>query len=243
MATHLAWTGLINARDLVGTPTADGSRRIRPGALMRAESPHPLDAVGWQVVADHGVRTAIDLRSGFERAAGPYGSAAAIAGIEVVVPAFEDGLLEDPEFLDWAQTGVLGCALYYPRFLERWPDRTAAAVRAAARARPGGLLLHCVGGRDRTGLLTALLLRVAGVGVDRVVDDYLLTDERYAAAGEWFGDGRVEVEARLYAERATTARAFVTDLLAELDVERYLRGAGVDAADLDAIRARLLEAA
>ena len=54
--------------------------------------------------------------------------------------------------------------LYYRDALKRWPERHAAAISAIARAQPGGVLIHCKRGVDRTGIMTLLLL--AAVGVD-----------------------------------------------------------------------------
>ena len=49
----------------------------------------------------------------------------------------------------------------YLIFLERFKDNVAASLRAVAHAPAGGVVVHCVGGKDRTGLLTAFLLHLA----------------------------------------------------------------------------------
>src|SRR5206468_8651090 len=66
----------------------------------------------------------------------------------------------------------------YLIFLERFNENVAAAIRAVANAPEGGVVIHCAGGKDRTGLLTAFLLHLAGVGTDEIAADYALSEER-----------------------------------------------------------------
>ena len=75
----------------------------------------------------------------------------------------------------------------YLIFLERFRDNVAAAVRAVAHAPEGGVVIHCVGGKDRTGLLAAFLLHLAGVADDEIAADYALSEERLLPRHEaWF---------------------------------------------------------
>ena len=232
---HLDWPGLHNVRDLGGLPTRNGGE-IRPGALVRSEGLDRLDPAGWDLLHGHGVRTVVDLRSDFEIGAAPYAPSGELA---VVQTRWEEGLLADPEFADWATTGLLSTCLYYRRFLERWPDRTAATVRAVAEAAPGGVLVHCAAGRDRTGLITALLLSLAGVPDDLIVTDYLISDARILA-GDPDHQAIIDAESALFAAVGTTPAAEITGLLQAVDVATYLRDAGLPAADLDRLRARLV---
>jgi protein-tyrosine phosphatase len=226
----LDWDGAVNARDLGGLP-ATGGRTTRRGAFVRAASPQGLSRAGWAALRAHGVRTCVDLRSSFEVRAHPY--AVPDGGVARVAVPWEEGLLDDPEFRSWSESGLLAGALYYEPFLRRWPERTAAVVRSVAAAGPGGVLYHCQGGRDRTGLLTILLLALAGVPAEVIVEDRF----RLRVAPD---DGQRAVEEALYAAAGTTGEATVLALLAELDVEDYLRAAGVEAEVLAGLRDRLL---
>ena len=67
---QLDWDGCFNVRDMGGLPTISGAR-TRPGAAVRADSLNKLTDHGWAALLDHGVRTVIDLRNDFERAAEP----------------------------------------------------------------------------------------------------------------------------------------------------------------------------
>jgi protein-tyrosine phosphatase len=230
---HLDWAGCCNIRDLGGLPTTAG-RLTRRGALVRADSLDRLTAAGWAALWAYGIRTVVDLRHADERAAG----AARPPGLTTVpVP------LEDPDDRAFGQAfGHLGgTPLYFQPFLTRQPGRVAAALTAVARAAPGGVLIHCGAGRDRTGLVTLVLLALAGVAPEAIAADYALSAARLRpllARLDRLGD-----EARIreqLAEAGTTAEAAILATLAALDSAAYLRGAGVSDADLAALRARLL---
>ncbi|MFC7105989.1 tyrosine-protein phosphatase [Nonomuraea rubra] len=95
-------------------------------------------------------------------------------------------------------------------------------------------------GRDRTGLIAILLLALAGVAPEDILDDYERSATRLSALYALLGqpDDAVRVRARLEAA-GTTTTAVVTELLAGLDVEERLRAGGLTAAELDALRERL----
>ena len=107
-------------------------------------------------------------------------------------------------------------------------ERCAAAITAVAHAGPGGILVHCVGGRDRTGLVTLLLLALVGVPAEEIAADYVLSAERlrglFVAWGVEDQGPRIR---QVLARRGTTAREVLLATLAGLDVTAYLRSAGV----------------
>jgi protein-tyrosine phosphatase len=205
---------------------------------VRADALSRLSDVGWAALHAHGVRTVVDLRNHDEL--GPD-AAAGRAGLETVhVPL--DGA-EDAEFwAPWRSTPAFGTPLYYGPHLERFPERSARAVAAVAGARPGGVVVHCGIGRDRTGLVSALLLALAGVEPEAIADDYALSSPRVGLLLAELGepDHVPEVEAFLAGEGTTGARLIVA-LLREVDVEATLRAGGLGDDDVAALRARLLE--
>ena len=93
-----------------------------------------------------------------------------------------------------------------------------------ARAEPGGVLIHCVGGKDRAGQLAMLLLALAGVAAEEIAADYVAS-----------GDD----QAGFLAGRGTSSTEVIRSTLAGFDVERYLLASGVRAEDLAALRQRL----
>jgi protein-tyrosine phosphatase len=179
----------------------------RRGALVRSDAVDRLSPDGWDALRAHGVRTIIDLRNDDERDAG-----SAPEGVEVVhIPL--DGLDEDPEFwVDWMHGPQFGTPLYYGPFLQRFPERIERVLDAIQQAEPGGVLFHCVGGRDRTGFVAIVLLAIARVGPELIADDYV----RGAELAHTY-DPTLE---EFLAERGTSARELVTELVASLDHDR-----------------------
>jgi hypothetical protein len=230
---HLDWDGCFNVRDLGGMAAA-GGRRTRWGAVVRADAVDRLSADGWVALHEHGVRTVIDLRNDDELE--PDVAARPSTLITRHVPL--DGI-EDSEFWDhWKQQAP---PMYYGPFLGRFPARVVEVLTTIAGARGGGVLIHCVGGRDRTGLISMMLLALAGVAAEDIADDHALSTARlvalYARSGE--PDQGAIIDEFLRRE-GTTARALILDTLGALDVESYLRSAGLADDDLVAIRNRLL---
>ncbi len=241
----LVWDGCLNVRDLGGLATEDGEE-TRFGSVIRADSVGLLSHDGWQTLADAGVTRIVDLRQQFEAVDDPPRELA----IEVVdVPIFED--LDDE---DWATVEGLAAAaptnaesqrLVYLHFLERARRRFVAAVAAVAGAPDGAVVVHCHGGKDRTGIVVALLLRLAGVPINEIATDYALSGERLRPRHEeWFASAESDEErARIERIAATPAEAMKAVLEAIEEqyggVRRYLLDGGLPSDLLEAARRRL----
>jgi protein-tyrosine phosphatase len=113
---------------------------------------------------------------------------------------------------------------------------------AVALAQPCGVVIHCRLGRDRTGIVTLLLLALADVTPDEIASDYELSNIRLRPRWVELGEEDQSAWAEKRLGRAnTSARALILATLASLDVDAYLRAGGLGDDDLSAIRARLLE--
>jgi protein-tyrosine phosphatase len=234
---HLDWGGCYNARDLGGIPTADG-RETRWGAVVRSDCPRDLTEPGWAALRAHGIRTLVDLRDDDERG---DGDAPGAAGLTTVHVPLDD--VADTEFWTWCRDEDLdGTPMYYLPFLERdgKRERCVAAVAAVANAEPGGVVVHCGIGRDRTGLVSLLLLALVGVAADDIAADYELSEPRLAPLRALLGVPESKTADHVLASKGTTARSVIRDLLAEVDVEAYLRAGGLGENELAAVRSRLL---
>jgi protein-tyrosine phosphatase len=243
-ARDLAWDGLLNARDLGGHPTEDGGE-TRWGQVVRADSVRQLSDDGWKAVVDYGIRTVVDLRSDEELAADPPAELPVDA---VHVPFFD----EDPKVFEEVEEASVRATSHaeatrevYLIFLEHFRRNVAAAIRAVGQAPAGGVVVHCQGGKDRTGLVTAFLLRVAGVAIGEIAADYALSEQRLRTRHQkWFAAAADEAElARLHRIAATPETSMV-EVLEELErrygsIEGYLRAGGATDEDLERARARL----
>jgi protein-tyrosine phosphatase len=166
----LAVDGLVNLRDLGGLPTASGATTL-PGRLLRSESPHSLRDAGLRALLDLGVSTVVDLRTTAERERRPNELAA--AGVTIVhAPIFTD----EEEYPDHLATA----AEVYCWWLRERGSGVAMAMRAVADSASTPILVHCHAGKDRTGVVIALVLRLAGVPTGPIADDYAISGVQLA---------------------------------------------------------------
>ena len=245
----LAWEGCLNVRDLGGHRTADGGE-TRYGAIVRADSVRQLTDAGWQAAVDYGIRTVVDLRGDHELEADPP----AELPVEVLhVPFMEqnEAAFEEVEAVARAAGEAAGDDVarrtrdVYLVFLEHFEQNVAAGLRAVAHAPEGGVVVHCVGGKDRTGLLTALLLHLAGVDAQQIGADYGLSEERLRPRHDvWIAEAETEAERERLRRVLQSPATSMVGVLQELEkrygsVEGYLRSAGVMDEELELARARL----
>lgn len=235
-ARCLSWEGCYNVRDLGGLPTTDGYE-IRWGAVVRSEAPHLLTADGWSALHDHGIRTIVDLRNDVEIKPDVVPRPASLPIVRQPLDAAEDA-----EFWDrWATGGQFGTPLYYRPFLDRFPHRIAGVLSAIAHARPGGVLVHCAVGRDRTGLVTLVLLALLGVAPEDIAADYVLSTHRLALMFARLGqeDPGPVIDGFL-ARQGTSAAEIIISTVTSFNVDAYLQAAGLRDEDLAVLRERLL---
>lgn len=244
----LVWDGLLNVRDLGGHPTEDGGE-TRFGSIVRADSVRQLSDEGWEALVDYGIKTVVDLRANEELEADPPSE----LPVEVRhVPFMETDrndwqqIEEELEAAVKAAPDVAGATRdVYLIFLERFAQNVAAAIRAVASAPEGGVVIHCAGGKDRTGLLTAFLLHLAGVGTDEIAQDYALSEERLRSRHEqWLAEAQSEEERERLQRISRTPADSIKGVFAELErrygsVESFLRHAGLTDDELSQARARL----
>jgi hypothetical protein len=217
-------------------PTLDG-RETHWGVIVRSDNLDHLTPAGWSALQAHGIRTIVDLRNDDERQAGVTPPPAGLTTVHLPLEDYADTAF----WQKWRDTSLFVTPLYYQAFLSRYPERCAAVIAAVAQARSGGVLVHCGVGRDRTGLISLLLLALAGVAPADIASDYELSavclPPRFAALGEE-DDGPLSQE--LLARENTSARAVILATLGSFEVGSYLRSAGLSQAELEAVRTRLL---
>ena len=235
---ELSWEGCLNVRDLGGQPTEDGNE-TRFGVVVRADSVRRLSDRGWAALVAHGVRTIVDLRWQSELEADPPRE----LPVEVVhVPLL--GVRHDAAELAFLRSATSQHQAYVG-MLEGFGPGFALAVTAVAQAPEGGVLVHCQAGKDRTGLVVALLLRLAGVDAETIAADYALSGARLADVLErWIAEGADEEERAHRRLTSETPAEAMLEVLAELErrngsVREYLLAAGAQPDDLDRVRARL----
>jgi protein-tyrosine phosphatase len=240
----LGWDGCLNSRDLGGYPTNDG-RETRWGAVVRSDRLGDLTAAGQDALVAHGIRTIVDLRTPNELRSypNPFADPAHLGGHGI---SYVNISLVDPGVGSREHFATL--ADDYVDMLESFASSIARIMTTIADAPAGGIVIHCMAGKDRTGITSALLLDLVGVARETIGADYALTDECLRPANEdWLANGpgtRAEREAILtkYAPLATVILAALDHLDTRYGgTEPYLRAHGVTETQIGRIRERLLE--
>ncbi|CAM2943348.1 tyrosine-protein phosphatase [Saccharomonospora xinjiangensis] len=177
--------GAVNVRDVGGIPTDDGEKIAR-GRLLRSDNLQNLSPTDVNFLVEHvRLSTVVDLRSPAEvTSEGP----APLTRIDRVLHV-NHSLLPEHGFAATAEAllvrrkrekerypGDPSCA-HYLGYVEHRPDSIVAALRAVNRS-AGAALVHCAAGKDRTGVVVAFALTVAGARREDIIRDYAATGER-----------------------------------------------------------------
>lgn len=237
-------SGVHNIRDLGGHPLTGGGH-TREGAFLRGDAMRGLDTDGLRAILDAGLRTIVDLRSHAEVAEAPN----PLAGHDDVIyhhlPLY-DGLATI-DAMAMGHPDGFDMGLRYRASLSECGPAFASALRLLAGAEDGTTLFHCTAGKDRTGLIAALLLGHAGVGRDALVADYARTAT--------FGAGLIDVlRARArdrgsdpaHSERVLGSKPETMEATWDWFIDthgsatEYMRWIGLGDGELEALRARLV---
>ncbi|HYL72127.1 MAG TPA: tyrosine-protein phosphatase [Candidatus Dormibacteraeota bacterium] len=171
-ARQLQFPNLLNARDLGGHPTLDGAQ-TRWRSLLRADDLAQLTPQGLRALAAYGVQSVLDLRWPEEAAQYPSPIPAALPEVHYQ----RISLLTHTED-EWRLRGrEVAKELWKCAVLEHVRFELHRVLSAIAAAPPGPLLFHCVAGKDRTGLIAALLLALADAAPQAIAADYSLSSE------------------------------------------------------------------
>jgi len=243
-ARTLDWDGCHNVRDLGGLPLAAGGE-TRYGVVVRADSLCRLTAAGWAQALDYGVRRLVDLRFDIEIAR----DREAVPPVEVVhVSLF--GPHDPRKDREWeANTRSASdlTAVYTDLYVKAIDQRSTEIARVVNAVADNGacIAVHCFAGKDRTGIVAALLLSLAGVEDADILEDFTASDQGVLRlCADWIESAEDDAE-RLYRTRVViapgAAMAAMLDHVTERwgGAERYLLAHGVEPDALDALRVRL----
>jgi protein-tyrosine phosphatase len=254
----MAWIdleGAVNVRDVGGTPTADGGETVYR-RLLRSENLQELTPGDIALLVDDiGVTTVVDLRSTRElMTEGP----APLDAVDGVQHAHHPVL---KEFLDASDTVAAALLLtaqqedaerypddlmagHYLGYLENRPEEVVGALRSIVTA-PGAAIVHCAAGKDRTGVVVALALTIAGVEPEVIVADYVATNERIEQIIDRLSRAKMyrnvtDKPIRAHEARAETMRAFLEQLDVRYGgVQKWLADNGFTADEVARLRDRL----
>jgi len=231
----IEFPNLLNARDLGGYPTTDGTH-TRWRSLLRADDLSQLSAEGLAALADYGVRTVLDLRWPEEAARHPSPLPAGLPDVHYV----RISLLTHTEDEWRLRSRDAAKELWKCAVLEHVRHELHHVLSFIAAAPPEPLLFHCVAGKDRTGLVAALLLALADVTPEAIARDY-------SASSENLRDGYLkryaDTEPARILEALRCPEEGAHNMLAFLErsggVRAYLEQIGLRQDEIERLRARL----
>ena len=188
---HIRLDESVNFRDLGGYETAEG-KRLRWRTLFRADGLSRLTDNDRGIVRRLGVATVIDLRTTSELEGGRF----PVEDIPVAfhhLPLLDE--LPDPDRFNLAP-GMLSSS--YRHMVDNAGPQIAEVLSILARPGAHPAIVHCTAGKDRTGVLIAVLLGLLGVSDDIIVEDYALSAMAMARLREKltarYPDGRETIE-------------------------------------------------
>ena len=230
---HLKFAGTYNFRDTGGYPTRIPVGTIRWRTLFRSDSPHRLSETDRASLIESGLRTAVDLRQAEELAEAPSAFATSPHVAYRHVPLLND----TPAMPEVLPTLVE----IYRGILDDRGEQVGAVL--AALATPGALpaVVNCTAGKDRTGLIVALMLGLAGVPEETIVADYALSGA--CLAGVYLDEARQRAEEQgfSYDLLVQCDPGFMRATLAHLKIryggiEAYVRATGLGDAEISQLR-------
>jgi protein tyrosine/serine phosphatase len=248
--------GAVNVRDVGGLPTEDGGQTVY-GRLLRSENLQELSAADVGKLVDGiGVTTVVDLRTTAEvelEGPGPLDAVPSVRHTHYpVLPelgsrtdAVAEALLLKKREEDLSRfPDDLMCG-HYLGYLEDRPEEVTGALRTIATSQ-GASIVHCAAGKDRTGVIVALALTVAGVEPEAIVADYLATAERMDAIIERLARSRTYSSdvtsrpVRAHLPREETMKSFLEQLHVRYGgLPRWLAGHGFTDDDAGQLYAKL----
>ena len=233
--------GLYNVRDLGGYPGTAG-RLVRRGMLFRSSSLHRLsDPEAW---GDFGARCVVDLRYDRERNAFPLPD---FIVDDTHAPLLPDHWRSDPEAKEGPAETFLSSVFH--EILSQGRDSIREILSALASPDSYPAVFFCMAGKDRTGVLAAIVLSLLGVRDEDIVDDFELSGEEVVALVDYLRT-REDFENHPMMnqpERILRApRGAMEQFLAEVDVRYgglrgYVRTLDIDDKTVEALQSILLE--
>jgi len=235
---RLDFPALLNARDLGGYPTTDGAR-TRWRSLVRSDDLSQLTLDGLEALSRYGIETVVDLRWPDEVAANPSPVARELQHIR-----YEPVSLCTATQDEWRsrRTGSEAKEHWNRAMLEHLRAEVRTVLEIVATASPRPVLFHCVAGKDRTGVIAALLLALADVVPEAIAYDYA---ESFANLRDGYLQRYADADADAIIEALQCPEQGVHNMMAYLErfggARGYLEAIGMADEDITRLRARLRE--
>jgi protein-tyrosine phosphatase len=237
---NVTFSSAYNFRDVGGYAGLDG-RTVRWRRLFRADSLHRLKGTDWETFAELGVRSVIDLRRTFE--VEQFGRVPEAEGLRYFNPVLEHIDWKDVPHPEGTQHDRW-LADRYLNFLADGQAGLSTALRVIADPDAAPVVVHCMAGKDRTGVVCALTLSLLGVSDEDIARDYAMTEVAMRRLTEYLRAKNPEViegQDHMFDSPLEAMMVFLADVRTlHGSVEKYVRQIGVSAEQVAAMRDHLL---
>lgn len=239
---HVACEGAFNIRDIGGYPTSSG-RPVRGGVVYRADGLHRIPPGGASALRPLGWRTVIDLRTTREVACGAYRA----EGVEVINLPMLRATWGIPEATEIDPVEFLSG--HYLQMLDEGARAIAEAFATLGSQVRLPAVFHCSAGKDRTGVLAALVLSALGVPEEVIAADYHLSAPAVEKLVEWMRVTRTDPSEEMPRQPQAVLscppeamHTFLAGVRARFgSVEGYLTSIGIGAGAIQRLRRTLLD--
>jgi len=245
---HISLTGMANLRDLGGL-IGMGGRRIKRNKYFRSGELFGLTDEDREIFRGLNLATVYDLRSSLERERRPS-EAPRFGAVKIYGRDYKDSAAGFPEV---TSAPVIRASLAVQAMVKLYrtiPYEHADSIREIFQLLKEDrtpLLFHCVAGKDRTGIVTALLLEVLGCAREDIYDDYIMTNAHIdLIRSRYLEHTPPEVPAEIWEPVVQSDRRYLEAMFKQLESEHggaegYLSELGIGAADIESIRRLAIE--
>lgn len=238
-SNRLIVPNLYNARDMGGMITKSGKvtafRRF-----IRSDSPSELDMAGIDALIEYSVRTVIDLRSEQEisKSGNPFMARPEVSFFNFPLIALDPDDAFDPT-IDFLASNKLGDL--YVMMLEHSAKSIQSVLRTILNAQEGVILFHCFHGKDRTGLIAAILYLLAGVSRENIIANYASSFENIRVLVEPLFENTASETHHVYRSDAENMQILLDHIDKKYSgkIESYLLGIGFSEDEIEKLRNRM----
>ena len=240
---HIKLENAFNVRDIGGYPTREG-KVTQWGRFLRSDGLHRLDHNDQELLIDFGVGLIVDLRLPAELESSPNVFRESKALAYRHQSFLDEGLLKFIEQQPVEDRTHLRSDKGYCLWLDHCQQSVRDILVALSENQNSASLYHCSGGKDRTGLITALLLGAAGVEEDVIAADYALTARHNI--NSTFKPPEPHIKSWQDYETAYCPPSLMYQSLNHLEreyggVTAYIRNIGLEQYQIDKLKKKLLE--
>ncbi len=231
---RLPLEGTANTRDLGGYPTKDG-HSTKWHVFLRSDDVVDLTARDFQFLNDYGLKTVIDLRSSSELAMrhNPFTQHHEVDYINV-------SLFENASPQSMADLPKSSLNSMYIEILRHQKNQIKQVMETIAKAKAGTILFHCAAGKDRTGVISMLLLGLAKVPNRDIVSNYEVSFTNLKRTA-FFHANKTAISNMMLSTNTSMEDTLIYLRENYTNVEKYLLSTGLTQANIDLIKARFIE--